>query len=104
MVEGRWCRRQALYIQVDQRICAHHEIFVGVDRLARADDRVPVAGSLVVGLVAAGGVRGAGENADEHGVVAGGVELAVGLVADPQVLDRLAAHGGVCGSVKNSSP
>src|SRR5437667_6931148 len=87
---------RTLYIQVDQRICAHREISVGIDRLARADDRVPVAGSLVVGLVASCRMRGPGEKVrDEHGVVAGGVELAVGLVADPHVLDRLAAYSGV---------
>src|SRR5467141_3666865 len=87
---------RTLHIQVDQRVCAHHEVFVGIDRLAGADDRVPVAGGLVVGLVASCRVRGPGEEMrDEHGVVAGGVELAVGLVADPQALDRLAAHGDV---------
>src|SRR2546426_886877 len=59
-------------------------------------DAPATAGSLVVGLVASCRMRGPGEKVrDEHGVVAGGVELAVGLVADPHVLDRLAAYGGV---------
>jgi hypothetical protein len=75
---------------------ADDEILVGVERLASADDRVPIAGRLVFGLVFAGRVRVAGkEMGNEDGIVAPGVELAVALVAEPDVLQGLAADGGV---------
>ena len=64
-----------------QQIGADDEEAVGVDRLARADHDVPPAG--IVLLVVPGDVRIPAEGvADQDGVVARGVELAVGLVGD----------------------
>ncbi len=100
-VDGRGAGRshhRALDVQVDKRVGADDEVFVGIDRLPRADDGVPVAGRLFIRLVAARGVRGAGEEMrDEDRVVAAAVQLAVSLVADAHVLDGLAAHRGVLG-------
>src|SRR3954463_7166138 len=50
-----------LRAEVDQRIRRDDEIAVRIDRLAGADDRVPIAGRPVLGLVLAGGVAGARE-------------------------------------------
>src|SRR4029450_10214945 len=72
------------------------EVFIGVDRAARTDDRIPVASRRVRRRVLARRVRGPGENMwNEDRVVACGIELAVGLVADAEVLDRLAADSRI---------
>ena len=64
-----------------QQVGADDEVAVGVNRLARADHDVPPAG--IVLLVVLGDVRVAADGvADQDGVVARGVELAVGLVGD----------------------
>ena len=56
---------------------------VGIDGFARADEVVPPTGLTVVEAVEAGAVVVAAEGvADEDGVVAGGVEAAVGFVAE----------------------
>ena len=75
-----------------QHVRADHEVAVGVERLARADQHVPPAQALVVGLVTAGDVGIARERVgDEHGVVAALVERAVGLVGDRDGAQRLTA-------------
>ena len=64
-----------------QQIGADDKVAVGVNRLARAHRDVPPAG--IVLLVVLGHVRIAADGmADQDGVVARGVELAVGLVSD----------------------
>jgi hypothetical protein len=89
-------RVRVLGVDVDQVVGADDEELVRVDRLAGADDRLPIAGCGIALLVLAGGVRIAGEEMrDDDDVVARGVELAVALPADFHVLDRLVSDGGV---------
>jgi len=65
-------RIRVLGVQVHQGVGAEDEVAVGVERLAGADDRVPVAGLGVLRPVPARGVRvGAEEVGDEDGVVLG---------------------------------
>ena len=81
------------HVEVHQRVGGEDEVLVGVDRLARADDPVPVARRLVLRLVLAEGVAVAGEEMrDQDGIGAVGVELARGLPADLHALDRPAAE------------
>ena len=75
-----------------EHVRADHEVAVGVERLAGADQHVPPAEALVVGLVTAGGMGVAREGVrDEHGVVAPLVQRAVGLIGDRDRAERLAA-------------
>jgi len=65
-----------------QHIRAHHEVTVGIERLAGPDHVVPPA-RLAAFMADAGGVRVAGKSVrDQDGVRAIGVELAVRLIGD----------------------
>ena len=77
-------RRPRRPVAAAEEVARDHEPARGVDRLARPDHQLPPAGLLVrAGAVVAGGVGAAGERvADQDGVVARRVELAVGLVGD----------------------
>ena len=82
-------------VEVDQGVRRHDVIAVGVERLAGADDGIPVARGLFT-VIAAGGVTGAGEEVgDQDGVIACLVELAIGLPADSDRGDGVTADGGV---------
>jgi hypothetical protein len=74
-------------IEIDQRVGRQDEVLVRVERLARSDDRVPVA-RLVVRVILAGGMTGAGEEMrDQDGVRSVGIQRAVALPADLDVPD-----------------
>src|SRR5207249_10111523 len=89
-------RVRVLHVQVHERVGAHHEEAVGVDRLARPDDRVPVTGGGIGRLVLPGGMGVGGEEVrDQDDVVAARRETAVGLVAHADVLDRPPPGGRV---------
>ena len=95
---GRACGRGlgVACVEVHQRVGGEDEILVGINRLAGADDRVPVAGSGIGGGIFAGGVRiGREEMADQDRVGFVGVERAVALPADLDVLQRAPALRGV---------
>ncbi len=78
-----------------EHVGADDEVVVGVHGLAGADEVVPPAGLAVVERVDAGAVVVAGEGvADEDGVVGGGVEAAVGLVAQGETREHVAVVAG----------
>jgi hypothetical protein len=83
-------------VEVDQRVRGEHVVFVGVDRLAGADDRVPIAGGLVARRIFAERVAGAAEEVrDQNRVRLVGIERPRRLPADFHALDRGARHGRV---------
>ncbi len=76
-------------------VAADHEVLVGVQALAGTDEHVPPARAFVVGAVAAGHVRVAGQGVrDEDGVVLGLAERAVRLVGERERGERAAAFQG----------
>ncbi len=88
-------RRPAGALAAARDVGTEDEKFVRVHRLARADQVVPPAGLAVGRRVAAGTMVVAAERvADEHGVVAGGVEPAVSLVAQREAGECLPALEG----------
>jgi hypothetical protein len=77
--------------QVHQRVRREHEILIGIDRLAGADDGIPVAGGLVALGIFAGGMTSAGEEvADEDRVRLVGIERAVAFPTDFHALEGAA--------------
>jgi hypothetical protein len=78
-------------VDVDQRVAGENEIFVGVDRLAGTDDRVPITGQRIALPIFARRMARAGEEmADQYGVGSLRVQRAVAFPADAHVADRLA--------------
>ncbi|MCY1540492.1 hypothetical protein D9M68_761370 [compost metagenome] len=78
-----------------QVVQADDEELAGVDGLAGADATVPPAGLAFVRAVVAGRMMVAGQRvADQHGIAARGVQLAVGLV--DQLVVGQAAPAGKC--------
>jgi hypothetical protein len=77
------------HVEVHEGVGRQDKELVGVDRLAGADDRIPVARHFLGFRVFAGGVRGAGEKvADQDGVGLVRIERAVALPAHLHVLER----------------
>ena len=83
-------------VEIDQRVRRKHEVFVGIDGLARTNDRVPIAGGFVVARIFAKGVAVAGKEVrDQDRIRFIGIERACRLPADLDRFDRLAGSGGV---------
>ena len=80
-------------VEVHQRVGGQDVVFVGVDRLAGADDRIPIARHRIVGGVFSECVAGARkEMRDQDGVRLVGVQRSRRLPADLDVLDVLTSN------------
>ena len=91
-VDGGGPRRdhsRVLHVEVAQGIGADDEIPIDVEGFVGTDDGVPVARDRVGFAIASPGVGGPGEvMADEDGVIFGGGEPSIGLVSNPDPLER----------------
>jgi hypothetical protein len=108
-------RRSGGAVAAAEDVAADDEVLADVERLAGTDQRVPPARHLALAVPPRGVRRARQRVADEHRVVAAGVELAVGLVGhrdvveappelEPQRVARASATSRTCGRTSPTLP